>query len=171
MKINSSELKTDRKWRSATGLNKDRFYKLLSYFKQSYLTTYGKDLNTRQVENDLNHYCIKDEEELLLFTLFSLKSGLTYDLLGLVCGMDASNAKRNQKIGLDILERTLKSLGHLPKRYFTTVDEFKAYFSAHKHLIIDATEQSIQRPSHPAQQKQSYSGKKNTYAKVNDYFK
>ena len=74
--------------------------------------------------------------------------------------MDASNAKRNQKIGLNILESTLKVLGHLPKRHFITVDEFKAYFSAHKHLIIDATEQNIQRPSHPEQQKQYYSGKK-----------
>ena len=42
---------------------------------------------------------LQSEEELLYFTLFSLKCGLTYDLLGLVCGMDGSNAKRNQEIG------------------------------------------------------------------------
>jgi hypothetical protein len=40
--------------------------------------------------------------ELLLFTLLSLKSGLTLDLLGLMCGMDGSNVKRNQLIGLEI---------------------------------------------------------------------
>jgi hypothetical protein len=90
MKITIPDLKTERKWRSATGLNQECFYKLLPHFKQSYLATYGEALNARQVKNNLNYYCIKDEEELLLFTLFSLKSGLTYDLLGLVGGMDAS---------------------------------------------------------------------------------
>lgn len=160
MKINLSDLKTDRQWRSATGLTKERFYKLLPHFKQSYLETYRDALNTRPVESGLN-YCIKDEEELLLFTLFSLKSGLTYDLLGLVGGMDASNAKRNQKIGLDILDKTLTSLGHRPKRNFTEVDDFKAYFTAPKYLIIDATEPRIQRPSHPEKPKPFYSGKNN----------
>jgi hypothetical protein len=47
-------------------------------------------------------YCINNKEELLLFTLLSLKSGLTLDLLGLMCGMDGSNVKRNQLIGLEI---------------------------------------------------------------------
>jgi hypothetical protein len=32
-----------------------------------------------------------------------LKSGLTYDLLGLLCGMDMSNVQRNQEIGIRIL--------------------------------------------------------------------
>ena len=89
MKISRLELKTERQWRSATGFNPERFDKLLPYFKQCYLETYGSELNSRQVESGLN-YCIQNEEELLLFT--SLKSGLTDDLLGLVCGMDASNA-------------------------------------------------------------------------------
>ena len=160
MKINILDLKTERSWRSATGLNKERFYQLLPLFERCYLEAYGDALNARQVDSGLN-YCIKNEEELLFFTLLSLKSGLTYDLLGLVCGMEASNAKRNQKIGLDILDKTLKSLGHLPKRNFTEVDDFKAYFAEHKELIIDATEQTIQRPSHPEIQKPFYSGKKN----------
>ena len=43
-------------------------------------------------------------------TLFNLKSGLTYDLLGLVSGMDASNAKRNQDAGLAILGKALGSV-------------------------------------------------------------
>ena len=116
MKINRLELKTERQWRCATGFNQERFDKLLPYFEQCYLETYGSHLNSRQVESGLN-YCIQNEEELLFFTLFSLKSGLTYDLLGLVCGMDASNAKRNQQLGLDILEKTLNSLGHLPKLF------------------------------------------------------
>lgn len=108
MKINILDLKTERQWRSATGLNKERFYRLFSHFKQGYLETYGKPLKSRQVESGLD-YGIQSEEELLLFTRFRFKSGLTYDLLGLVCGMDASHAKRNQPIGSDILDNTLKN--------------------------------------------------------------
>jgi hypothetical protein len=75
--------------------------------------------------------------------------------------MDASNAKRNQKIGLDILDKTLKSLNYLPKRKFLEVEDFKAYFAEDKELIIDATEPNIQRPSEPEKPKRFYSGKRN----------
>jgi hypothetical protein len=75
--------------------------------------------------------------------------------------MAASNAKRNQKMGLDILDKTLKNLGHQPKRHFRDVNDFEAYFADGQDLIIDATEQRIQRPSHKDKQKQFYSGKKN----------
>ena len=74
--------------------------------------------------------------------------------------MDASNAKRNQQIGLDILDKTLTSLGHLPKRNFLEVEDFKAYFAEGKELIIDATEPSIQRPSAPEKQNGSTPVKK-----------
>ena len=72
-------------------------------------------------------YCINNEEELLLYTLFSLKSGLTYDLLGFVTGIDASNAQRNQKTGVEILKKTLASKGKLPKRNFVNVKDFEAH--------------------------------------------
>jgi hypothetical protein len=84
--------------------------------------------------------------------------------------MDASNAKRNQKIGLDILGNTLNSLRYLPKRYFADVDDFEAYFAGCPEIIIDATEQNIQRPSHSEKQKQFYSGKKIPYRKDFNYF-
>ena len=104
MKIQLSDLTTERKWRAATGFDKQRFEKLLELFKKSYLKIYGKPVKERQVQTEI-HYCLNSQEELLFFTLFSLKSGLTYDLLGLVCGMEASNAKRNQKTGLEVLQR------------------------------------------------------------------
>ena len=63
-------------------------------------------------------------EELLLFTLFSLKAGLTYDNLGFVSGMDGSNAKRNQDFGLSILREALEVAGVAPKREFDSLEEF-----------------------------------------------
>lgn len=160
MKIQVSDLRTERQWRAALGMDKERFEKLLIGFKKSYKELYSATLKERLVENRLG-YCIKSEEELLLYTLFSLKSGLTYDLLGLVTGMDASNAQRNQKIGVEVLERTLTEKGCMPKRNFMNVKDFEDYFSTSDKLIIDATEQTIQRPCDRDAQKAYYSGKKN----------
>jgi hypothetical protein len=165
MKIQVSELRTDRRWRATTGLSQEQFKKLLVGFKEAYWTIYNQSVKERQA------YSRKDctlpgEEELLLFTLFSLKSGLTYDLIGVVCGMDTSNVKRNQALGLKVLHHVLKMMGQAPKRNFLTVKEFEAYFSGVNDLIMDGTEQRIQRPTDSAIQKEYYSGKKNAYDKV-----
>ena len=159
MKFGIIDLKTDRQSRAAIGMNKERFEKLLLGFESSYFETYGMSLKDRQMANGIE-YCINSEEELLLYTLFSLKSSLTYDVLGLVCGMDKSNAKRNQDIGLKILGKTLTTMNCMPKRNFLNVKDFEDFFAHEKQLIIDATEQAIQRPSDKEQQKACYSGKK-----------
>jgi hypothetical protein len=159
MKFTASDLKQDRQWRASIGLSKEKFYILLETFKRVYFEIYQEELSKRKVEVNIN-YCIENEEELLLFTLFSLKSGLTYDVLGIVCGMNASNAKRNQRIGLDVLTKTLTDLGVSPKRKLLNVVDFEDFFREEKDLIFDATEQRIQRPSDNEQQKETYSGKK-----------
>ena len=99
MKISVSELTTDRKWRAATGLAQDKFERLLAHFKRTYALVTGVDM-TERGEFTPQATVIKTEEELLLFTLFSFKSNLTYDLLGLVIGLDGSNAKINQQLGI-----------------------------------------------------------------------
>ena len=103
---------------------------------------------------------LTSEAELLYFTLFSLKAGLTYDLLGLVCGMDTSNAKRNQVLGLTVLEHALAAAGCLPKRAFRDAGEFASYLKNEATLIFDGTEQRTQRPGQDAARKENYSGKK-----------
>ncbi|MDP3009447.1 MAG: hypothetical protein Q8N30_10340, partial [Methylococcales bacterium] len=119
-------------------MDKDRFFKLLEAFKQSYLDIHGMRLKEKQVDNGIG-YCINSEEELLLYTLFSLKSGLTYDLLGLGSGLDASNAQRNQDAGLAILGKALSTLNCMPKRNFINIKDFESYFADAEPLIIDAT--------------------------------
>lgn len=98
MNISTTSLTTERRWRSATGYNENQFRKLLSNFEDSYFQKFGKTLFERKADSP-KESVIKSAEDLLLFTLFSLKSGLTYDLLGFVAGMDASNAKRNRSGG------------------------------------------------------------------------
>ena len=160
MKLSTTDLKTERQWRSATGLDKRRFQLLLPFFEKAYQEKFGQSLHERQSEcPDQPH--LTSYEDLLLFTLFSLKSGLTYDLLGLVTGMDGSTAKRSQDLGLSVLQHTLLMTGHAPKREFKSPEEFQDYFERHKTVIIDATEQRTKRPGEQQYQKDMYSGKKN----------
>jgi hypothetical protein len=165
MKIQVSDLRTERRWRAATGLSEEQFVKLLLGFKEAYRTLYHQSVKERQAVSR-KKCTLPSEEELLLFTLFSLKSGLTYDLIGVVCGMEASNVKRNQALGLKVLLRAWEIAGHAPKRQFLTVKEFETYFSEVKELILDGTEQRIQRPTDRVTQKDFYSGKKNPYDKI-----
>lgn len=159
MKLQIADLKTERQWRAATGFDQARFEQLLVLFSASYLSLYGKSVAARQAEIEVTP-SLQSEAELLYFTLFSLKAGLTYDLLGLVCGMDASNAKRNQALGLQVLEQTLAAAQCLPKRSFKDAAEFGEYLKKEPTLLFDGTEQRTQRPSDDAAQKENYSGKK-----------
>lgn len=159
MKLKISELTTDRKWRSSTGLDKERFYKLLTLFDKAFKDLYGKTVEERNKESKTIDSVIESEEELLFFTLFSFKAGLTYDLLGLVSGLDGSNAKRHQEVGVNVLKKALSDGEYAPKREFKGVREFEEYFKGNDVLIFDGTEQKIQRPKY--NQKDNYSGKKN----------
>ena len=160
MKLSIDDLKTDRQWRASTGLDRKRFTKLVGFIETAYTQLYEKSIQERQAECPSPCH-LSSYEDLLLFTLFSLKSGLTYDLLGLVTGMDVATAKRHQEVGLTILEHSLDLMGYAPKRGFKSVDEFCDYFERHKVVIIDATEQRTVRPTEEAYQQQLYSGKKN----------
>ena len=154
MKITTADLKQDRQWRAMIGMNEKQFYTLSVAFTTAYVATYHDTLNRRKVEVNIK-YCLQNEEELLLFTLMSLKLGLTYDALGVMCGMSASNAVRNQKIGLAVLATALENLSVMPKRKLLMVDDFKALFAEQKDLFIDATEQRIQRPQDNEFQKEA----------------
>ncbi len=127
MKLQTTDLKTERQWRAATGLDERRFERLLGLFQLAYESMYGQTVAARHVLIEVTP-SLTSEEELLYFTLFSLKAGLTYDLLGVVCGMDASNAKRNQELGLQVLQKALSTAGCVPRREFKSVQEFEAYF-------------------------------------------
>ena len=102
-----------------------------------------------------------DNLEIGTFVKVKITKSMDYDLLGVVCGMNGSNAQKNQKIGLSILVKTLNNLNVMPERKLLTVKDFEELFTGETDLILDATEQRIQRPSNSEKQKESYSGKKN----------
>ena len=160
MRLKLSDLRNEREWRAMVGLDRKRFEQLLKYFKDIYLEINHCSLEEKLPKETLHRYCIKNEEDLLFFTLASAKCGNTYDQIGIFFGMDASNAKRNQEKGLTLLEKILEKFGYLPKRNTMNKEEFIQLFSTLESLIIDVTEQRITRPSDGEIQRDYYSGKK-----------
>lgn len=160
MKVHYKDLKNERQWKANAGVSQKQFEILVPFFTSHYKDYFGKSLQDRQ-NDGTTEACLKSPAELLFFLLFSLKTGLTFDVLGFVFGMDGSNAKRNQDVAVRVLRATLTGLGVMPKRDFQDVEEFEEYFKEHKVLILDGTEQRIQRPENQQVQKACYSGKKN----------
>lgn len=159
MKLIITDIKDDRTWAAVTGCTKVRFDKLLPLFTTSYLELYGKSVAERQVALDIPP-SLPAEADLLFFTLFSLKTGLTYDALGFVSGMDRANAKRNQRLGLKVLQHALERAECLPARTFVEAEEFATYLQAEQKLIFDGLEQHTTRPQEHEAQADCYSGKK-----------
>lgn len=159
MKLSIDDLTTERQWRSATGYTKEKFLKLLATFEPIYIEKMGEPIEVIKAKSP-GSSSINSCKELLLFTLFSLKAGLTYDNLGFVTGMDGSNAKRNQDFGISILKEALQAAGVAPKREFGSLEEFQQHFKDCDTLLIDGTEQRFERPKNNEEQKQGFSGKK-----------
>jgi hypothetical protein len=159
MKLSIVDLTTERQWRAVIGADHARFEQLLGLFTTSYKDLFGHSVAHRQADLEVTP-SLESEQELLFFTLFSLKAGLTYDVLGFVSGMDAANAKRNQTLGLQVLEQALRTAQCLPQRRFANAAEFAEYFQHEETLIFDGVEQRIQRPQGNEAQKDHYSGKK-----------
>jgi len=159
MPVNYKDIRTDRQWRAATGLNQEQFFKLVPLFKINYEELFDESIEDSQ-NNSTSQRAFKTYADLLFFGLYSFKSGLTYDLLGLTFGLSNSNAYQNQSIVIRVLENTLDELGLLPKRSFSNEDELKEFLKQETKLLIDATEQRVQRPENQEDQKNDYSGKK-----------
>lgn len=159
MKLPIAALTTERQWRAVSGVDQARFEKLLVLFTASYRELFGHAVADRQAELEVTP-SLQSEHELLFFTLFSLKAGLTYDVLGFVSGMETANAKRNQTLGLQVLEQALRTAHCLPQRTFANAAEFAEYFQREETLIFDGVEQRIQRPGENEAQRDQYSGKK-----------
>ena len=162
MSFGFTGIRNERQWKATTGLSQTKFLELSRAFGQAYEGIFGCSIQVRQ-SNSSQEAIFRSYEDLLFFLLFSLKSGLTYDALGAVFDCDGSTAKTNQTLALPILKAALSQLGLMPQRAFSSVEEFEAYFAEHDTLLIDGTEQQIQRSKDNLVQKAHYSGKKKSH--------
>ena len=79
---------------------------------------------------------------------------MTYELLGLGCGMAASKAQRKHQTGVTVWPKRVQELGYAPKCKFMNINECLEYFTDPEDLILAATEQPIQRPAEQKKQPQ-----------------
>jgi hypothetical protein len=159
MAITYQEVRNERQWKASTGLSEEQFFRLVKLFGQAYESLFGESMEERQ-NNSSGASTFKAYEDLLFFTLYSVKSGLTYDLLGLTFGLDGANAYQNQALGLRVLRAALEQGGYMPIRNYKSIEEFKEHWSEEGEILMDATEQRRQRPGNQEEQKEDYSGKK-----------
>jgi hypothetical protein len=162
MGISYKDIKKGSQWKAAIGLSSSQFMNLSVLFGQTYESIHEVSLE-QGASNLKKALYLSTYEDCLFFVLFALKNGLTYESLGLVFGMDGSNAQRNFEKYLTVLEKALEGKGVLPRRSFRSAEEFRAYFQGQQELIIDASEQAVQRPKGRQAQEAAYSGKKKTY--------
>lgn len=159
MAISYKDIRNERQWKASTGLSETQFFRLVELFGQSYESIFGESLEARQ-NNSSSESTFKTYADLLFFGLYSFKSGLTYDLLAISFGLSGPNAYQNQSLVIRVLETTLDRAGCLPMRAFQSEEEFKAYLAQESTILIDVTEQRVQRPEDEQEQKSAYSGKK-----------
>ena len=159
MAISYKDIRNARQWRASTGLTQDQFMRLSSLFGETYEELFGETLHERQ-ENSTNMSKFNSYEDLLFFGLYGIKSGLTFDLLALTFDISNSNAYSKLSIVLRILETTLYKKRLMPEREFNSEEDFKEFLRKESKILIDATEQHVQRPEDNEAQKADYSGKK-----------
>ena len=159
MAISYQDIRTKRQWRAATGLTEIEFQELVPEFRKTYLELYGWEEGTDCPIQEGN-ISFGGFAPFLFYVLFSLKSGLTYDLLALSFGVSISTAFDQQAAGVRLLQMMFQRLEQLPRRGYANVEELKQHLDAYDELLIDGTEQRRQRPGDQADQKEDYSGKK-----------
>ncbi|OHD64954.1 MAG: hypothetical protein A2176_07830 [Spirochaetes bacterium RBG_13_51_14] len=98
-------------------------------------------------------------EEKLFFVLYYLKNYPTYDVMGMHFGFNRSSAFKRVQEYMKVLELSLKRSKSLPADSLKTL---RKVIGDEKLVIIDGTEQRKNRPKNKENQKEYYSGKKNT---------
>ena len=159
MAISYNDIRTQRQWRAATGLKEEQFKELVKLFAQTYEDFFETTLE-EQIADRSDDPKFKTYEDILYFTLYSLKSGLTYDLLGLSFGLSRSEAFDKQASGVRLLQMTLQENDHLPRRTYHSFSEIETHLKDYDELLIDGSEQIRQRADNQQDQKDDYSGKK-----------
>lgn len=155
------EPRDNREWQGVYGIDNQSFDLLVSLCESSYKSLNGITYEEMLLNNPKGKLArLKSINDLIRYTLLILKSGITFDLSAYLFKFDRSRAHRQFCNGINLLHYTLDNENYLPTRYFDSPEEFGSYFESYETVIIDATEQRIQRPQDQEYQKDAYSGKK-----------
>jgi len=161
-------LRSDRLMKALTGMTIAEFERLLPTFtvglKKAQVK--AKKERKRAIGGGRRH-TLKTPTDKLFFILFYLKCYPTFDLAGLLYGVDRAQAQRWVKVLLPVLEEVLGWQAVLPQRRIGTLAEFIQRFPAVKDVFIDGTERPVQRPQQAKAQRELYSGKQHEHTLKN----
>ena len=162
-----------------TGLSVAQFDRLLGQMQIAYPQFNAQRLarpdRRRQIGGGADFRLALADRSLLI--LVFLRLYLTNDLLGYLFGLDASNISRNLRTFLPLLQQQLpvpvqprRHLAAKPpagerRRKIGSLDELLKQYPDLREVIVDATEQPVNRPQHKTKRKNRYSGKKKRHTR------
>src|SRR5512132_3553030 len=161
-----------REFLAATGLTHDEFARVLPAFAAAYAVLYPPDktwegkVRHRQSGGGAKGVLFQMEDK-LLFILVYQKTNPLQTMHGLQC--DLSQSQTNYWIHhlLPVLRHALAPLGVAPERDASRVATSPLALEGAPNGVLDGTERRRQRPTDAAQQKELYSGKKQTHTDKN----
>jgi hypothetical protein len=155
-----ANVKSDRDFKSTTGLSKDEF----DYLNTIFSAYYSPNTLEGIPEGFGRETVFQQSDEALFFLLYYHKTAVTYDVLGLNFGISRAAAHKTVAALKPVLKQVLHHEDVLPKRIFQTQAEVDAYFADVADLSIDATEMPTQRPGNQQEQESRYSKKNSSTA-------
>lgn len=161
-------LRTNRLMKALTGMTIAEFERLLPTFTAGLqkVQSQAKKKRQRAIGGGGKH-TLQTPTDKLFFILFYLKCYPTFDLAGLLYGVDRSQAQRWVKALLPVLEKVLGWQAVLPQRRIGSIEEFLQRFPAVKDVFIDGTDRPVQRPQQAKAQRELYSGKQHEHTLKN----
>jgi 5-methylcytosine-specific restriction endonuclease McrA len=152
--------------KAVTGMSIEEFKLLGLTFSKALYQSKSSKKRERAVGGGRKGALVNDDAK-LFFILFYLKIYPTYDLGGLIFGVDRSRISRWVNQFLPLLAQALVRVVKLPKRQISSMEEFIKEFPEVKDIFIDATERRTQRPKKLKSNKKRYSGKKKAHTRKN----
>jgi hypothetical protein len=147
-------VRTDEQYRAACGLGIDKFEELFTYFDKIYKPKPEVTYRNEKLP------VLTNTKEALFFILYHLKTGVTYQVLGLSFGISNASAKNYVDRIKPYLKVCLEKLNCMPSSLFKDQASFDKTFDGVTDLVIDCTEIPVQRAHEYESQKEFYSGKK-----------
>jgi hypothetical protein len=166
-------LKSNRIARSMIGMSPEQFWELVPQFKQELTTIrildYQKHPRKISYGGGRPSASLNEGYKKLFYILSYYKCYPTFDLAGVLFGIDRANAFRWKEKLEKALKQTLKMKKQLPKRKIRSLDEFLDAIPEATGFFIDGSERRIRRPKDNETQKKHYSGKKKMHTLKNQF--
>lgn len=161
-------LTQDRTVKATIGMSREKFDALVPAFAAAQDRIKQERLQTKQMKRLPGggpKGVLDTPQKRLFFVLYYLKTYPTFDVLGFHFDMSAGHAHDYAIEYMDVLRRSLETLGLAPERNADAFGKLLKSIDKNSNLLVDATESACVRPADDDAQKARYSGKKTPHSK------